>query len=122
MPPSQPRYQCRKLGLPVRVRLAEYGLQLRLAISFEMPRRSAARSTVSPVPISVASFASDFDPPSGLVGNQNLVRVAVARKPGEAIPLQGTWIGAAENHLSMNVAVRVTAVDASAELDGGTER
>ena len=56
----------------------------------------------------------DFDPSSGLVGNRNLVRVAVVRKPGEAIPLQGTWIGAAEDHLSMNVAVRVMAADAVA--------
>jgi transglutaminase-like putative cysteine protease len=61
----------------------------------------------------------DFDPSSGLVGNQNLVRVAVVREPGEAIPLQN---GAAEDHLSMNVAVRVTAADARAELGGGTER
>jgi transglutaminase-like putative cysteine protease len=56
----------------------------------------------------------DFDPSSGAVGNQNLVRVAVVRKPDEASPLQGTWIGAAEDHLSMNVAVRVTAADAMA--------
>jgi hypothetical protein len=57
-----------------------------------------------------------------LVGNQNLVPVAVVREPGEAIPLQNRWIGAAEDHLSMNVAVRVTAADARAELGGGTER
>jgi transglutaminase-like putative cysteine protease len=56
----------------------------------------------------------DFDPSSGTVGNQNLVRVAVVRKPGEAIPLQGTWIGAAEDHLAMNVAVKVTVADAGA--------
>ena len=35
----------------------------------------------------------DFDPSSGTVGNQNLVRVAVVHDPREAIPLQGTWIG-----------------------------
>ena len=51
----------------------------------------------------------DFDPSSGMVGNQNLVRVAVVRKPCEAIPLQGTWIGTASDHLAMKVAVRVTA-------------
>ena len=28
---------------------------------------------------------------------------------GEAIPLQGTWIGTASDHLAMKVAVRVTA-------------
>jgi transglutaminase-like putative cysteine protease len=52
----------------------------------------------------------DFDPSSGMVGNQNLVRVAVVHEPREAIPLQGTWIGAASDHLAMNVAVKVTAV------------
>jgi transglutaminase-like putative cysteine protease len=49
----------------------------------------------------------DFDPSSGAVGNQNLVRVAVAREPREAIPLQGTWIGTASDHLAMKVAVKV---------------
>jgi hypothetical protein len=50
-----------------------------------------------------------------MVGNQNLVRVAVAPEPREAIPLQGTWIGTASDHLAMKVAVKVTAVaDASA--------
>jgi transglutaminase-like putative cysteine protease len=49
----------------------------------------------------------DFDPSSGTVGNQNLVRVAVAREPREAIPLQGTWIGTASDHLAMKVAVKV---------------
>jgi hypothetical protein len=37
------------------------------------------------------------------------VRVAVARMPAEAIPLQGTWLGKASDHLAMDVAVRVTA-------------
>ena len=46
----------------------------------------------------------DFDPSSGMVGNQNLVRVAVAHEPREAIPLQGTWIGTASDHLAMKVA------------------
>jgi transglutaminase-like putative cysteine protease len=51
----------------------------------------------------------DFDPSSGTVGNQNLVRVAVVRHPREAIPLQGTWIGSASDHLAMKVAVKVRA-------------
>jgi transglutaminase-like putative cysteine protease len=51
----------------------------------------------------------DFDPSSGTVGNKNLVRVAVVHKPREAIPLQGTWFGAASDHLAMKVAVKVTA-------------
>ncbi len=51
----------------------------------------------------------DFDPSGGGVGNQNLIRVAVAHHPREAIPLQGTWFGAASDHLAMKVAVKVTA-------------
>jgi len=27
-----------------------------------------------------------------MIGNRNLVRVAVVREPREAIPLQGTWM------------------------------
>jgi transglutaminase-like putative cysteine protease len=55
----------------------------------------------------------DFDPSSGVVGNENLVRVAVVHEPREAIPLQGTWFGTASDHLAMKVVVRVT----EAELD-----
>jgi transglutaminase-like putative cysteine protease len=51
----------------------------------------------------------DFDPSSGAVGNQNLVRVAVVDEPREALPLQGTWIGAKSDHLAMKVAVKVRA-------------
>jgi transglutaminase-like putative cysteine protease len=51
----------------------------------------------------------DFDPSGGVVGNQNLIRVAVAQNPREAIPLQGTWFGAASDHVAMQVAVKVKA-------------
>jgi hypothetical protein len=44
-----------------------------------------------------------------MVGNQDLVRVAVVREPREAIPLQGTWIGTKSDHLAMKVAVKVVA-------------
>jgi transglutaminase-like putative cysteine protease len=56
----------------------------------------------------------DFDPSSGMIGNRNLVRVAVVPEPREAIPLQGTWIGAASDHLAMKVAVKVAAAPAVA--------
>ena len=59
----------------------------------------------------------DFDPSSGMVGNRDLVRVAVAHEPREAIPLQGTWIGTASDHLAMKVAVKV-----AAQPDAGTGR
>jgi transglutaminase-like putative cysteine protease len=61
----------------------------------------------------------DFDPSSGVVGNQDLVRVAVAHEPREAIPLQGTWIGTASDHLAMKVAVKVAAEGTGTDVDSG---
>lgn len=49
----------------------------------------------------------DFDPSAGVVGNQNLIRVAVAEHPRDAIPLQGTWYGSASDYLAMEVGVSV---------------
>jgi transglutaminase-like putative cysteine protease len=51
----------------------------------------------------------DFDPSSGNVGNENLVRLAAVDEPQAAVPLQGTFIGFASDHLAMDVAVRVAA-------------
>jgi transglutaminase-like putative cysteine protease len=63
----------------------------------------------------------DLDPSTGKVGNQNLVRVAVVHEPREAIPLQGTWIGTASDHLAMKVAVKVrAAADAGHGRGAGT--
>ena len=51
----------------------------------------------------------DCDPSTGMIGNENLVRVAVVPEPHEAIPLSGTFVGLASDHLAMNVAVKVVA-------------
>lgn len=50
----------------------------------------------------------EFDPTNGIVGNRDLIRVAVARHPGQAVPLHGSWIGRPEDFLDMAVTVRVT--------------
>jgi transglutaminase-like putative cysteine protease len=50
----------------------------------------------------------DFDPTSGRVGKSSLVTVAVAHDPHYTIPLHGTFMGAAADHLGMDVLVRVT--------------
>ena len=50
----------------------------------------------------------DFDPSNGIVGNRDLVRVAVVRDPRQAIPLHGTWTGFPSDYLGMNVEVAVT--------------
>jgi transglutaminase-like putative cysteine protease len=49
----------------------------------------------------------DFDPSAGVVGSQNLIRVAAVPHPRDAIPMQGTWYGAPSDHPAMQVAVRV---------------
>ena len=50
----------------------------------------------------------DFDPTNSIVGNRNLIRVAVAWDHSHALPLWGTFIGAASSFLGMDVQVRVT--------------
>jgi transglutaminase-like putative cysteine protease len=50
----------------------------------------------------------EFDPTNGIVGNHDLIRVAVVRDPRHAIPLAGTYIGAPGDFLSMDVEVSVT--------------
>ena len=50
----------------------------------------------------------DFDPTNSIIGNRNLIRVAVAWAPEQALPLWGTYAGAAEDFLGMDVAVTVS--------------
>jgi transglutaminase-like putative cysteine protease len=49
----------------------------------------------------------EFDPTNGIVGNRDLIRVAVAREPRQAIPLSGTYMGAASDHVAMTVDIEV---------------
>ena len=56
----------------------------------------------------------EFDPTNGIVGNRDLIRVAIARDPSQALPLHGTWSGFPSDHLGMTVDVSVTAAEAEA--------
>ena len=49
----------------------------------------------------------DFDPTNSIVGNRNLIRVAVAWDQRTALPLWGTFIGPASSFRSMDVDVSV---------------
>lgn len=49
----------------------------------------------------------EFDPTNGIVGNHDLIRVAVARDPSQAVPLSGTWHGSSADSLGMEVEVQV---------------
>ncbi|HVJ40447.1 MAG TPA: transglutaminase family protein [Dongiaceae bacterium] len=57
----------------------------------------------------------EFDPTNGIVGNRDLIRVAVARDPRQAIPLSGTYSGAPEDYEGMSVQVNVTSAGSADE-------
>jgi transglutaminase-like putative cysteine protease len=50
----------------------------------------------------------EFDPTNGIVGSHDLIRVAVARDPAQAVPLWGTWTGFPSDSLGLTVKVEVT--------------
>jgi hypothetical protein len=49
----------------------------------------------------------DFDPTHNIIGNRNLIRVAVGWDRAQVLPLWGTFIGRQAAFLSMEVAVNV---------------
>jgi hypothetical protein len=49
----------------------------------------------------------DFDPTNRIIGNRNLIRVAVAWSPANVLPLSGTYSGATDSFIAMDVDVRV---------------
>jgi transglutaminase-like putative cysteine protease len=50
----------------------------------------------------------EFDPTNGIIGNRDLIRIAVARDPRQAVPLSGTWMGEPSDFDGMTVEVSVT--------------
>ncbi len=54
----------------------------------------------------------EFDPTNGIIGGSNLIRVAVAREPVQAVPLIGSYTGYASDFLGLEVDVRVTRLNA----------
>jgi len=51
----------------------------------------------------------EYDPTNGLIGGENLIRVAVTRDPSQARPVAGRFTGAADDYMGMEVDVTVTA-------------
>lgn len=60
----------------------------------------------------------EFDPTNGSHGGHNLVPIAVAREPRQAMPVYGTFDGEPEDFAGMEVDVSVHAVEV---LDGAAE-
>lgn len=53
----------------------------------------------------------DFDPTNSIIGNRNLIRVAVGWAPDQVLPLWGTYESSPEAFLGMDVTVTVTEAD-----------
>jgi transglutaminase-like putative cysteine protease len=49
----------------------------------------------------------DIDPTNAILGNDGLIRVAIAREPSEALPLAGSYSGFRSDELGMEVTVKV---------------
>lgn len=50
----------------------------------------------------------ELDPTNGIIGNRDLIRVAIARDHRQVLPLHGTWTGFPSDDLGMTVQVSVT--------------
>jgi transglutaminase-like putative cysteine protease len=60
----------------------------------------------------------EFDPTNGIIGSERLIRVAVGRDPEQAMPIKGTFTGAADVTVNATVDVRVRSL---APPDGALE-
>ena len=58
----------------------------------------------------------EFDPTNGIVGNRDLIRVAMARDPRQAIPLHGTYLGSADAFVGMEIGIRVVSAGEEAKV------
>jgi transglutaminase-like putative cysteine protease len=62
----------------------------------------------------------EFDPTNGIVGNRDLIRVAAARDPRQAVPLYGTYTGSRADYAGMTVQVNVTTESGESSPPPGT--
>lgn len=61
----------------------------------------------------------EYDPTNGLIGSANLIRVAVARDPAQAVPIAGSFQGRPGDFLGMQVEVHVNRTNtASGDAQG----
>ncbi|MGA0393520.1 MAG: transglutaminase family protein [Rhodospirillales bacterium] len=62
----------------------------------------------------------EFDPTNGLAGSSNLIRVAVARDPAQAIPLQGTYMGPPGEFVDMDINVTVKRLEPTSDKESAS--
>ena len=59
-----------------------------------------------------------YDPTNRISGGTDLIPVAIARHPAQAIPLQGSWFGNAGDYRGMSVKVAIRKLKTLSEDDG----
>jgi transglutaminase-like putative cysteine protease len=59
----------------------------------------------------------NYDPTNRITEGFDLVPVAIARHPGQVIPLSGSWMGDADDYLGMDVQVSIRKLGIIAEFD-----
>jgi transglutaminase-like putative cysteine protease len=64
----------------------------------------------------------EFDPTNGIIGTRDLIRVAVAREPRQAIPLHGVYLGPADAFIDMEVSIKVSSLDGTAAVPAQKEK
>ena len=64
----------------------------------------------------------ELDPTNGIIGNRDLIRVAVVRDSRQAVPLSGDWTGFPSDHLGMTVEVDVTSNEPASAPEAAHER
>ncbi|HTW53947.1 MAG TPA: transglutaminase family protein [Stellaceae bacterium] len=108
------RGSCRDLALLMIEAARELGLAARFASGYlyvpsrDAPSAIAGGSTHAWCQVYLPGAGwVEFDPTNGIVGGRDLIRVAVARDPRQAVPLSGSWFGKAEDSLGMSVEVQV---------------
>src|SRR6201990_2082571 len=62
----------------------------------------------------------EFDPTNGIEGTRDLIRVAVARDPSQAIPLHGSYVGGRDAFIEMAVSVNVASIDEPLAMEAET--
>ena len=105
---------CRDFALLMMEALRALGFAARFVTGYLHVRSEGARtgggSTHAWVQVYVPGAGwMEFDPTNGIAGNRDLIRVAIARDPSQAVPLWGTWTGFPASALGLTVEVSVTA-------------
>ena len=105
---------CRDLAMLLVAAARALGLQARFVSGYVhcpttpgAPRASAGHTHAWATVHTPGHGWLDFDPTSGAVGSKGMIPVAIADEPAQAVPLQGTFYGAAADFLGMDVEVHV---------------